>query len=388
MLSFSRFRDINQAADQLSWTVLQFGESVSARGMGFQEVRDVSWTVTDPSRLVVTAPARKANPFQLLYETLWVLGGRNNIDVLSKYIPRAKDFSDDGRTWRGAYGPRLYPQLHQIAELLSKDRYSRRAYLGLYDPKEDSGHLLTTRDLPCNTGLQFVVRPHSMGEREDGDCMLSVDTLDLSRFCRSNDLIYGYLGINHFEFSVILQMMANTLDLAPGTLVNHVTSLHAYDETMPMVAKLRGSEDPLYLEGLGPVNDRVKVDLTLDSLQEVRTVLLHVDECWDAAPSELGQRILEDAGKPLVSRFLSLARLLLYAHCALRRGWTPLSVALAREAVAAFGLTDLTVTALRVFMRNPDFQKAVDSVAVAGTDWSAVLAACAPEQVELREEEA
>jgi thymidylate synthase len=52
-------------------------------------------------------PGRNNNVFAQLAETAWVLAGRNDLAFLGHYLPRVADFSDDGRTWRGAYGPRI-----------------------------------------------------------------------------------------------------------------------------------------------------------------------------------------------------------------------------------------------------------------------------------------
>ena len=84
------------------------GEPVDSRG-GTQtrELRSYTIGIKRPTERVLVLPERRNNPFAALAETMWVLGGRDDLAYLTRYLPRAGDFSDDGETWRGAYGPRL-----------------------------------------------------------------------------------------------------------------------------------------------------------------------------------------------------------------------------------------------------------------------------------------
>jgi thymidylate synthase len=40
-------------------------------------------------------------------ESLWIASGRNDLDYITRYLIRMRDFSDDQIFARGAYGPRL-----------------------------------------------------------------------------------------------------------------------------------------------------------------------------------------------------------------------------------------------------------------------------------------
>src|SRR4029078_12597498 len=119
------------------------------------------------------------------------LNGRNDLDFIRYFLPRAVDFSDDGVTWRAGYGPRLRdygPGIDQIEFVVNELRAnpnSRRAVLSLLDPGEDSTFPIKTNDFPCTQSLSFMER--------DGK-------LDLTVFIRSNDLIWGWSHINLFEF--------------------------------------------------------------------------------------------------------------------------------------------------------------------------------------------
>src|SRR4051812_45937933 len=63
-------------------------------------------TYTSPTERVLFNAARDCNPFALLYESLWMLAGRNDVAPLAHYTRRFAEFSDDGKVLNDAYGYR------------------------------------------------------------------------------------------------------------------------------------------------------------------------------------------------------------------------------------------------------------------------------------------
>jgi hypothetical protein len=59
-----------------------------------------------PEERVVFWRERDANPFFHLLESLWMLAGRNDVAYPAGIVKTMVDFSDDGRTYNGAYGYR------------------------------------------------------------------------------------------------------------------------------------------------------------------------------------------------------------------------------------------------------------------------------------------
>src|SRR5688572_27389167 len=51
-----------------------------------------------PLERVLFNPARDANPFSLLYESLFLLAGRNDVEPLAYYTKQFREYSDDGKT--------------------------------------------------------------------------------------------------------------------------------------------------------------------------------------------------------------------------------------------------------------------------------------------------
>lgn len=62
--------------------ILSRGQAVDVRGAPTREVRHASITLLNPLERCIVIPGRNNNPFAAIYETLWVLAGRNDISTL------------------------------------------------------------------------------------------------------------------------------------------------------------------------------------------------------------------------------------------------------------------------------------------------------------------
>lgn len=210
---------VNTALPILAGRLLAADEVGSRNGRA-HELTHVALTLKNPLLREILLPSRKASIAAQIAETMWVLSGRGDIRWLSHYLPRAKDFSDDGVRWRGAYGPRIrawqrrdgdpFDQLSYVVDLLRGDPMTRRAVISIYDPDVDSA---AGKDIPCNDFIAFTNR---------------LGRLDAHVFVRSNDLIWGWSGINAFEWSVLLELVAHLVGVEPGSLHFSIASLHVY----------------------------------------------------------------------------------------------------------------------------------------------------------------
>lgn len=195
---------------------MQSGDLIEVRGSVTKELRNQTLVMQRPTERTPVVAGRRNNIFASIAETMWVLAGRDDIAFLAPYIPRAVDFSDDGVVWRAAYGPRLrswdgVDQIDSVVRLLNDDPHTRRAIISLFDPVADYA---PSKDVPCTNWLQFTTR--------DG-------ALHLTVVMRSNDLFWGFSGINVFEWSVLQEMVARWTGHAVGTLTFFVGSLHIYE---------------------------------------------------------------------------------------------------------------------------------------------------------------
>lgn len=213
-----RFRNATEAFLAKLEDIASDGLSVQVRGHLTREILNQTLTLEKPLERCIVVPERRNNIFAAIAETIWVIAGRNDLSFLGNYLPRSSDFSDDGGlTWRAAYGPRLrawhgsVDQVDKVVRLLAESESSRRAVISLYDPDVD---FRESNDIPCTNWLHFTVR--------DG-------ALNLGITVRSNDLIWGFSGINTFEWSVLQEMVAHWLGKSVGETTFFISSLHIYD---------------------------------------------------------------------------------------------------------------------------------------------------------------
>jgi hypothetical protein len=158
---------------------------IEGKPEGFAETRELHpcyIQIDNPNRRVLSLHSRKANIVATIAETLWVLFGDNDISQIEPFMPRASNFSDDGKTWRAFYGERLFNwqstelnQFHYCYETLNKDIFSRQAVMSLWDPNRECT-VGNSRDYPCSNHVQFLYRNGA---------------LDLTLTMRSNDCFSG-----------------------------------------------------------------------------------------------------------------------------------------------------------------------------------------------------
>jgi len=217
-------------------TVLTCRNANDALVQGIQLLKETSYQVTvrrkstleypgpvittyhAPWERVMLHEVRDANPFFHLIDGLWVLAGRKDVELLSKFNSNIAQFSDDGKTFHGAYGDRLrwafeIDQLAYVIRLLQRDPSTRRAVLGIWNPYKDLD--MESNDIPCNNMIYFRRR----GSR-----------LDMTVCCRSNDLIWGLTGSNFVQFTLIHEYVAKATDSDMGIYDHLSNSYHVYNE--------------------------------------------------------------------------------------------------------------------------------------------------------------
>lgn len=266
-------RGINDAIPQLMRVVMNDGDEVPSRVGRTYELTHVGVTLRDPRDRYTTVPGRKPNIAAQIAETMWVLAGRDDIEWLSHYLPRAADYSDDGEIWRGAYGPRLrywggdFDQIAHIIDLLQNDGTTRRAVASIYDAEIDSK---PGKDIPCNNWLHFTSR---------------LGRVDLHVAIRSNDLMWGWSGINMFEWSALQEIVAGYAGQTVGDLHFSITSLHLYDrhwakaEQLGQSVALPAAESPRFMHPGISFDELVEAWFTVEQL--IRTDNGHVKAVED-----------------------------------------------------------------------------------------------------------
>jgi hypothetical protein len=169
-----------------------------------------------PEERVLFSVARDANPFFHFFEPLWMLAGREDVRFPATIVKRMAEYSDDGKTYRGAYGYRWrnaggMDQLKELVKLLRTEPNTRRAVLQMFHAPADLGAV--SKDIPCNTHVYFKVR--------DGALRATV-------CCRSNDILWGAYGANITQFSTLQEYLADKVGVEVGPLVQLSDSWHVY----------------------------------------------------------------------------------------------------------------------------------------------------------------
>jgi thymidylate synthase len=221
-------------------------------------VRVMSMPVTSvyhsPKQRVLLDLKRAANPFFHLFESLWMLAGRDDVEALNTYITDfGTRFAEDNGRVHGAYGHRWrrafgFDQLESIVHKLTKNWSDRQAVLQMWDGRCEDGRDAGVpffgendldgdwKDRPCNTHVYFRIRNEPLGAEQ------TLAVLDMYVSCRSNDIVYGAYGANAVHFSILMEYIAGRLDVTVGKMYQMSWNYHAYTNVTDKIG------DVLHLE--------------------------------------------------------------------------------------------------------------------------------------------
>lgn len=202
---------------QFNKVVVQ-GWEVAPRGRPTLEVPHATVKI-DMSCPVVTARPGLNHRF-MAAEALWILEGRDDLEPLVEHVPRMSEFSDDGRSLAGAYGPPISKQLNYVVQKLNEDRDTRQAVLTIWRPNPTP-----SKDVPCTVAMAFQIRE---------------DLFHAHVFMRSSDVWLG-LPYDLFNFTMVAEWVRLHHDLRSnaatrlGALYVTAASSHLYVENVARV---------------------------------------------------------------------------------------------------------------------------------------------------------
>lgn len=208
------FQSATDAWIALLSDTLDRGVLVSPRGRNTKELLHRTIEV-DMRKPVIMAEDRRLNYRFMAAEAYWILTGDNTVDGIARYNSHIAQFSDDGKTFFGAYGPRIAAQVNYVVSKLLEDPLSRQAGLTIWRENPP-----TTKDVPCTVAMFFNIRDWRL------NCHV---------FMRSSD---QWLGVPYdiFNFSCVAYMICCRLnlssqdtDIRPGTLYLTAASSHLYE---------------------------------------------------------------------------------------------------------------------------------------------------------------
>lgn len=252
----AEYKGINAFLRDTCRLILKDGVCRETRGKICYELpQPIMIKITDPTARLVTIPERNWYAPLAYGESLWLASGRNNIEYINPYGSNIKNFSDNGVTMRGGYGPRFrhyngsnadydirhmfkeklteVDQFRYVVECFKKDINTRQAIINIGDPVKDcfdeDRNLKVTKDIPCTRTLHFIKDPKE-------------NKMNLIVSMRSNDLIWGASAVNIFNFTLIQEYIAAILGLEVGSYYHIADNLHYYKNMKEMVEAIAATD--------------------------------------------------------------------------------------------------------------------------------------------------
>lgn len=280
----TRLQTMTEAWVSHVFAVLNAGREVSPRGKRTLELPQHTVAV-DMRYPVLLLPTRKLSYQFMAAEASWILSGSDRVEEIAPWNKRIADFSDDGETFFGAYGPKVLGQLDYVVKKLLQDPDSRQAGLTIWreNPPE-------TKDVPCTVAMFFALRDPS----DEPELKAK---LEASVFMRSNDVWLG-TPYDVFNFSMVAHLVCARLNSAsatgrkvePGALRLTAASSHLYEEQWPAareVARLAAGFSPGSREPRTP-------ELLFEDSQQLRRTLMRLRDTkpgdalrWWEAPATI-----------------------------------------------------------------------------------------------------
>jgi thymidylate synthase len=274
----------------------------------------VTVTYQRPMQRVLFNQARDCNPFFHLFESLWMLAGRDDVDSLKTYNSNIANYSDDGSTFNGAYGYRwrhgeiatnnenhdweIVDQLEVIIERLKKYPNDRRCVLQMWNIEDDLMQMDTSLDVCCNTHAYFLLREGVPSDHGDGGGLSRY--LDMTVCNRSNDMIWGMLGANVVHFSFLLEYMAAAIGVEVGVYNQFTNNLHVYEEKFQPKKWLNNDDPQVWYGKSQPLITAGDVPLVKDKATFDKELQKFIDNPLSTACTE---PFLQDVAQPMCRAF-------------------------------------------------------------------------------------
>lgn len=179
----------------------------------------MSFTVAEMLENILVPSGRMLGYRFMVAEWLWMMSGMNDVYSISTFNKNIAEFSDNGVTFAGAYGPRINEQIEYALNKIDQDRDTRQAVIVIFSPNPEK-----SKDIPCTLSLQLLRRDSYLH---------GVVTM------RSSDVWLG-LPYDFFNFSMICNVAAHALGLKPGQLTFNLGSSHLYERDLKKVSALTG----------------------------------------------------------------------------------------------------------------------------------------------------
>lgn len=195
--------------------ILGTGHMTYPRGLKCMEIMNVT-TAFPMHKPIVTTPARALGYRFLFAEAFWILSGDNRVAAIAPFSKMISNFSDNGVTFFGAYGPKIHDQINYVVEALRADKNTRQAVMTIWRENPPK-----SKDIPCTVSVQWLIRD---------DRIYCIDSM------RSSDAWLGW-PYDVFNFTMLTSyIMLHLRELYPnlklGELFMNLASSHLYEENI------------------------------------------------------------------------------------------------------------------------------------------------------------
>jgi len=193
--------------------ILFMGEVVAPRGQRTLELMQHT-SLIEMRSPVLTVPGRKLSYAFMAASAYWILTGDETVAGIAPWNKHIAQYSDNGETFFGAYGPRIAEQIRYVITALTKDQATRQAVMTLWRPNPPE-----SKDIPCTVAITFNIRNGRL------NCCV---------FMRSSDVWLG-MPYDVFDFSCLAYLVRAELAILGvyvelGHLALTAASCHLYEQ--------------------------------------------------------------------------------------------------------------------------------------------------------------
>ncbi len=222
-------RNVNDAIPQAAKLMCEVGvEEDSRNGPVLVSYEPVTTVYGMPQERVDFWCERDANPFFHLFESPWMLAGRDDVEYVEQFASNMRNFSDNQHTFWGAYGHRWRgwfecDQLSWAIARLKANPNDRRVVVQMWDGNKDPAQCdRNGKDVPCNLCIHLQI---------------VVGKLNMTVFNRSNDIVWGAYGANVVHMSMLQEYIAQSIGTRIGRYWQISDNWHAYKDTFGKIVE-------------------------------------------------------------------------------------------------------------------------------------------------------
>jgi thymidylate synthase len=169
--------------------------------------------ISNPMDNLINTSWRKWKKDYAEIEWEWYLSANRDVSEIKKIAKIWDTMHNGDNLVNSNYGFQWNrgQQIDYVVSELTKNPFSRRAVLTIYDGKEHRNHSF---DTPCTLNIVFNI---------------TYGKLNMSVLMRSNDLVYGFCN-DQYCFSKLQEMIAIKVGVPIGWYYHFANDLHIYEK--------------------------------------------------------------------------------------------------------------------------------------------------------------